>query len=87
MRYAPTNTFDRKYVGEHWTPKMLRGVQCILNSTHGIAPVNYDFFNAAFGRNAKEFVEIINMPNEYIMYRKQNQANIETWRKKYYSAL
>lgn len=82
MRYAPTDTFDRKHIGEHWTPKMLRGVQCILNSTHGIVPVNYDFFKVAFGRDAKEFVEIINMPNEYIMYRKQNHKNIERWRNK-----
>ncbi len=39
MKYMPIkgeHCMDRKYIAEHWNAKLLRGVQCVLNATHGV---------------------------------------------------
>ena len=84
MKYIHNKKTDRKYIGKHWTKQMLRGVQCILNSSHGIVPVKYDFFEIAFGKNYEEFYEIINMPEDYIIHRKKNQDNIKKWKENFH---
>jgi hypothetical protein len=87
MKYVPNEMLDRKFVGKHWSKKMIRGVQCILNSSHGIVPVNVGFFERAFGKDYNEFLEIIHMPEDYIIYRKENSQNIEIWKNKHNSII
>jgi len=81
MKYIPLNHKDRSFVGKHWHRKLLRGVQCILLVTKGMVSPRLDFFNAAFGRNEKEFREICMMPDDYIIYRNANSENAAAWRK------
>lgn len=75
MKYIPLNAKDRRYVGRHWTRKLLRGVQCILLATKGKVGANRDFFRAAFGENAEEFLRIALMPEAYIIYRERYKHN------------
>ena len=76
MKYIPVIETDRrKFIGKHWTWKMIRGVQCILNATHGVVSPKIDFFRKSFGRDADEFFRIINMPERYILYRLKHENN------------
>jgi hypothetical protein len=76
MKYIPVMETDRiKFIGKHWTWKMIRGVQCILNATRGLVTPRKEFFEAAFGRSPAEFVKIINMPDRYILSRVKHQGN------------
>lgn len=88
MKYMPIkgdNSKARKYIGEHWNPKLLRGVQCILNATHGIVGPKEGFFKHAFGATYEEFISILYMPEYYITKRKVNteNGNIEHWKNLY----
>lgn len=86
MKYMPftgEHRKDRKYIGEHWNAKMLRGVQCILNATHAVVGPKEAFFNHAFGSNYQEFEELIYMPELFITRRTDNAERIEEWRKIY----
>ncbi len=49
MRFQPTNLPDRSYVGEKWTRYQLRGMQIILQATHGVVSGEPQFFRRAFG--------------------------------------
>jgi hypothetical protein len=80
MKFVPNELTDRKYIGKHWTKRMIRGVQSILNSSHGIVPVSLSFFERAFGKNYDEFFQIINMPEKYIMHRNDHKLQIEKWK-------
>ena len=82
MKYIPCTSTDRKYIGKYWTKRQIRGVQCILNATHGIAPTNPSFFKIAFGENIKEFLKIIQMPENYIISRSRNAKNgaLKKWK-------
>lgn len=85
MKYIPLTNHNRKYVGKNWNLKLLRGVQCILLATHGKVGTNIDFFNAAFGKTASEFIEIAMMPEEYIIHRQMHMNNgAKAWRKAYH---
>ena len=75
MKYIPLTAKDRSYVGTHWNRRLLRGVQCILLATHGIVSTHLAFFEAAFGRDADEFIEIALMPDRYIIYRENHKGN------------
>jgi hypothetical protein len=73
MKYVPLfgeEAKDRKFIGTHWNRKFLRAIQCILNATKGIVAPGYDFFENAFGVDFDEFLEILYMPEQYIMNRK-----------------
>ncbi len=84
MRYSPVMRTDRHYVGEHWTWRYVRGVQCILNATRGVVGVKKEFFLRAFGASPKEFVELISMPEDYIMNRDAHElADAAQWRRQY----
>lgn len=88
MKYMPfegIHRMDRKYIGEHWNAKMLRGVQCILNATHAVVGPKEDFFNHAFGNTYEEFEEIIYMPESFITKREENALRIESWKNIYRS--
>lgn len=69
MKYMPLDAKDRKYVGPNWTKTQLRGIQCILHATHGVVGPKRRFFETAFGKDAKGFKDIIQMPEEKIFYR------------------
>lgn len=85
MKFVPTNEKNRSYIGKNWTKRQIRGLQCILNSTHGIVPVKKSFFENAFGENMKEFLLILQMPENYIINRNKPFAKkiINNWRETY----
>lgn len=84
MKYIPLDAKDRTYIGEHWSRKLLRGVQCILLATHGIVSTNLEFFEAAFGSSPDEFIKIALMPERYIIYRRHYELNgALDWRELY----
>ncbi len=86
MKYIPVNNKDRKYVGKHWNPRYLRGIQCILNATHGVVSPRKIFFEAAFGKNAEEFKKLLLMPDNYIIYREKHKNNgAKKWTKHFNS--
>jgi hypothetical protein len=66
---------DRKFAGKHWTPRYLRSIQCILQATHGVVSPRREFFEAAFGKNIKEFRRLLIMPDKYIIYRRTYENN------------
>lgn len=77
MRYSPIwddNNFhhNRNFVGEKWNKKFIRSIQCVLNATKGKVG-RKEIFEAAFGKNEKEFFEILWMPEAYIFYREQSE--------------
>lgn len=81
MKYSPVSgerCRDRKYIGENWNAKLLRGIQCVLNATHGVVGPKKEFFYKAFGRNIEEFYEILYMPEDFIIYRDENICNGNT---------
>jgi len=75
MKYIPVTSKDRSFVGKHWTPKYLRSIQCILQATHGVVSPRREFFEAAFGKNQREFKELLIMPANYIIYREDHKNN------------
>jgi len=86
MKYIPVNNKDRKHVGKYWNARYLRGIQCILNATHGVVSPRKIFFEAAFGKNPKEFKKIILMPEDYIIYREKHKNNgAKKWTKNFNS--
>lgn len=83
MKYIPLDAKDRKYVGPLWTKRLLRGVQCILLATKGSVGTKLPFFEAAFGRNSDEFIEIAAMPETYIIQRKDYAEAAEQWKQSF----
>lgn len=82
MKYVPINDTTRKHVAPKWKWRYLRGIQCVLLATHGLVSPNITFFNAAFGDTKDEFLEIISMPDRYIIFRKKYENDgAEDWRK------
>lgn len=81
MKYIPNNGTNRTFIGENWNKRMIRSLQCVLNSTHGIVPVSNSFFQVAFGKDENEFLKILYLPENYIIYRNINRGNIYQWKK------
>jgi hypothetical protein len=69
MKYMPLDAKDRKHVGEHWSRQQLRGIQCILNATHGVVGPKRPFFHQAFGHTVDEFLYIIEQSEDHIFHR------------------
>jgi hypothetical protein len=77
MKYIPLFGEDAKhrdYTGKFWNKKFIRAIQSILNVSKGIvAPASKNdktsFFHRAFGNNLDEFIELLYMPETYIIYR------------------
>lgn len=69
MKYEPIQNKKRGYVGKYWNEYYLRSIRAILNVSKGVFSGNLEFFYKAFGRNEKEFYEILSMPKELITYR------------------
>jgi hypothetical protein len=86
MRYTPLDAIDRTYIGESWTKKQIRGIQCIINVTNGIVGPQVDFFLKAFGNTVEEFEQLILMPDLYILNRlKYEDSAARDWSKIYHS--
>ena len=84
MRYVPIDRRDRTFVGEYWTARYLRGIQCILNATHGVVGPKKPFFKAAFGSSVSEFKKLLLMPDRYIIFRRKHRSNgAARWNKQY----
>jgi hypothetical protein len=82
MRYIPIKDIDRRYVSPGWQWRYLRGIQCVLLATHGMVSPNAEFFVAAFGESYEEFLEILSMPDRYIIHREKYRHNrAKDWRK------
>jgi hypothetical protein len=75
MKYIPLDAKDRSFIGRHWSRKLIRGVQCILLATRGKVGTSLEFFEAAFGADAEQFVKIALMPERYIIYREHHKLN------------
>jgi hypothetical protein len=69
MRFIPMNDVSRRHVAPGWKWRCLRGIQCILLATRGLVSPNPDFIRGAFGETFEDFLEILSMPDRYIIYR------------------
>lgn len=72
MKYHPLygdHSHDRYYIGEHWNVKYVRSVQAILNCTKGMIGRGTQYFYKAFGRDEKEYMTLLEMPDTFIIYR------------------
>ena len=78
MKYHPLRKKDgdaedfshnRDYIGKYWNRKYIRAVQAILNSTKGKIGRGHSFFCEAFGKDEDEYMELLEMPETFIIYR------------------
>ena len=72
MKYHPIrdeHSHDRDYIGEHWNRKYIRAIQAILNATKGKIGRGGSFFEKAFGRNEEEYMELLIMPETFLLFR------------------
>jgi len=84
MRFIPMDDVSRRHVGPAWKWRYLRGIQCILLGTRGLVSPNPDYIKHAFGETYEGFLEILSMPDRYIIYR-EHYANdgAADWKKKF----
>ena len=72
MKYHPLrdeHSHDRDYIGKYWNRKYIRAVQAILNATKGKIGRGVSFFEKAFGRNEEEYMELLIMPETFLLFR------------------
>ena len=97
MKYHPIRKGDnsvidyshnRDYIGKFWNRKYIRAIQAILNSTKGKVGKGISFFLEAFGKNEEEYMELLEMPETFILYRfffkwldDKNDMGTNHWRK------
>ncbi|SKC04015.1 hypothetical protein SAMN06296386_1155 [Lachnospiraceae bacterium] len=90
MRYIPLSNLSRGFIGKHWNAKYLRALQCMLIPTQGKGVSGRSFFEADFGKDEKEFVETLAMPERLISKRgffvkrkgeseKEEKARYDIW--------
>ncbi len=79
---------NRDYIGLFWNKKYIRAIQAILNSTKGKVGKGKSFFCEAFGNTEEEYLELLEMPETFIIYRfffkwldKRNGIGPSHWRK------
>ena len=53
----------------NWNRKYIRAVQAILNATKGKIGRGVSFFEKAFGKNEDEYMELLIMPETFILFR------------------
>lgn len=84
MKYAPVDDVIRRFVAPNWKWRYLRGMQCVLLATHGLVSPNLTFFEAAFGADVDEFLEILSMPDRFIIYRRKYENDgAKDWKKRF----
>lgn len=72
MKFHPIlgeHSHDRDYIGKYWNRKYIRAVQAILNATKGKIGRGMSFFEKAFGKNEKEFMKLLIMPETFLLFR------------------
>jgi hypothetical protein len=72
MKYHPIrgeHSHDRDYIGKHWNRKYIRAVQAILNATKGKIGKGKSFFEKAFGKTEEEYMELLIMPETFLIFR------------------
>jgi len=75
---------NRHHVAPGWKWRYLRGIQCILLATRGLVRPNPDFIRGAFGGTYEVFLEILSMPDRYIIYRSHYGRDGATgWQQEY----
>lgn len=84
MKFVPLfgeEAKSRKHVGEHWNKKFLRAIQTILIATKGIVAPGFDFFEMAYGKDLDSFMNLLYMPEAYIINRNyfKNSGMITSW--------
>ena len=60
---------NRDFIGTYWNRKFIRAVQVILNATKGKIGKGKSFFYKAFGSSEEEYLELLYMPETYLLYR------------------
>lgn len=84
MRFIPIDSTSRRFISSGWNWRYLRGLQCILLATRGLVSPNPVFFFGAFGESHQPFLEILSMPDRYIIYRSHYKDNgALDWRLKF----
>lgn len=83
MRYIPLQDDKRGYVGEKWNMKYLRAIQRMLIPTQGKGVSSRSFFEADFGKDENEYMEVLAMPEDIIAARgkfveKKDESDEET---------
>jgi len=82
MRFIPMDDIKRNHIAKKWKWRYLRGIQCVLLATRGLISPNREFTRAAFGSSFNEFLEILSMPDRYIIYREDYRNNgADQWRR------
>ncbi len=84
MRFIPMDDVSRRHVARNWHWRYLRGIQCVLLATRGLVSPNPDFIRNAFGETYEDFLEILSMPDRYIIYREhyRNDAAAD-WKREF----
>ena len=84
MRFIPMDAVHRHHVAPGWQWRYLRGIQCVLLATRGLVSPNPDFIRNAFGETYEEFLEILSMPDRYIIYREHYRNDgAADWKQQY----
>lgn len=69
MRYIPLSDLKRGYVGKKWNMKYLRALQRMMIPTQGKGVSSRSFFEADFGKDVRQFLEFLAMPEEHLGWR------------------
>lgn len=81
MKYHPIDDpeyfMNRDYIGVHWNRKFIRAIQAVLNSTKGKIGRGKEFFEQAFGVDEDEFMDILWMPETFIIYRRKYDKDLQ----------
>lgn len=88
MKYYPIrgeHSHDRDFIGTHWNRKYIRAVQAILNATKGKIGRGVSFFEKAFGATEEEYMELLIMPETFIIFRFffEHLGYTQAWRDAY----
>jgi hypothetical protein len=84
MRFIPMDDVHRHHVASGWRWRYLRGIQCVLLATRGLVSPNPEFVRNAFGESYEEFLELLAMPDRYIIYREHYRRDgARDWRRAY----
>ncbi len=84
MKYIPLfgeEAKGRQHIGKMWNKKFIRAIQSISNVTRGIVPPERSFFEKAYGRDVDEYIELLYMPETFIVYRKIFEEDLGLTRK------
>lgn len=91
MKYIPLfgeEAKHRRFIGKFWNKKFIRAIQSISNVTRGIVPPERTFFEKAFGKTVEEYLELLYMPETFLIYRKIFEKDLgltKQWKANYLS--